>query len=98
MTEARNDGFVATLTDKTNPSNPDEQVVFDIGEVSEEDRGFTTVGSSFYWTIGSERMPSGQLKNVSMLQFRRLPAWTRSSVARAEARARNIGQLFRSGE
>lgn len=94
ITDVRSDGFIATLVDKTNPDNPDEQVLFPLGEVSEDDAAFIAPGSAFYWTIGSERTPAGQIKNVSMVQFRRLPTWTQNAIARAADRARLVSEFF----
>ena len=36
--EVRDGQFVATLNDKTSPSNPDEQAVFECSEISRDDR------------------------------------------------------------
>jgi hypothetical protein len=90
ITEVRKDGFAAVLSDKTNPKNPDEQANFDFDntEISPEDVKFINPGSSFYWVIGNEQTIAGQVKNVSMLQFRRVPAWTQRTLERATDRAR----------
>jgi hypothetical protein len=98
VSELRNDAFTAVLTDKTNPQNPDEQAVFHYSELSPEDRRLAEPGSSFYWIIGSERTVGGQLKNVSIVQFRRVPAWTRSALARASDRAKLFREVFRPHE
>lgn len=98
--ESGDDGFVATLSDKTNPDNPDEHArfAFELVEVSEGDRKLIQPGAAFYWTIGSERTPGGQVKNVSMIQFRRLPAWTRSSLHQAATQGKRVRELFRAPE
>jgi hypothetical protein len=88
--------FRAKLADITDPSKPDEQAVFEIGEVAQDDVAFVQPGSSFYWTIGTERTPGGQQKNTSLLQFRRLPLWNRSAIAKTEERARRTKELFES--
>jgi hypothetical protein len=93
--QLRDTGFVAVLTDKTNPSNPDEQAVFDYDEISSEDRRLIELGASFYWTIGNEITVGGQLKNVSMVQFRRLPLWTQRKLADVRTRARHLEQSVR---
>jgi hypothetical protein len=97
VTQVLKQSFVAILKDKTQNKNPEEQVTFDYSEISDEDRELIKPGSSFYWTIGSERI-SGQLKNVSIVQFRRLPVWTRSALANAESRAQKVREVFRSQE
>jgi hypothetical protein len=97
ITEVRPKDFVALLVDQTNPNNPDEQVVFDAAEVSESDRAYIQPGAAFYWIIGSERSPAGQIRNVSIVEFRRVPTWTRSAIARAADRAARIKDAFHSG-
>lgn len=96
--EVRQGEFVALLSDRTNRSNPDEQAVFDYREISTEDHKLVRPGSTFYWIIGREITVGGQLKNVSFLQFRRLPAWTKPALTRAAARARHVRQVFRASE
>jgi hypothetical protein len=90
--------FVATLRDLTKPSNPDEQAEFARVEVSEDDQELLTPGSTFYWVVGTEGTPGGQRKNISTLQFRRLPPWTDNALRRANERAALTRSLFRSGE
>ncbi len=98
ITEVRRDGFVAILSDRTDPNNPDERVAFDYAQIPKEDHPLVRPGSTFYWIIGSERTFGGQVKNVSIVQFRRLPAWTRSALARATERAQRLRQAFRAGK
>jgi hypothetical protein len=98
VTEVRENEFVATLADITNPENPDEQVEFTYDEVSQDDRKLVSSGSGFYCVDRSEQTPGGKEKNVSMVQFRRLPTWTRSSLVQGANRGRNISEVFRSAE
>jgi hypothetical protein len=97
VTELSDNGFVAVLSDKTNPSNSDEQATFDFDntEISPEDQKLVCPGSSFYWIIGNEQTLAGQVKNVSMVQFRRVPAWTEGKLAREADRARRVRESFR---
>ncbi len=81
--ETTDEGFRAQLYDKTNPSYPDEEAVFDFCEVSDEDRQLVFPGSGFHWVIGTESTRGGQVKNVSILSFRRLPRWSKRSLQRA---------------
>jgi hypothetical protein len=96
VTEVLQNGFVAVLRDKTNPTNPDEQATFDFdnSELSADDFTMVNPGASFYWIIGNERTAAGQVKNVSMVQFRRLPRWTQRNLERVATRARQIRELF----
>lgn len=94
VTELCEDGFIATLTDKTRPNNPDERAVFQFEsiEVPVDDLPLVQPGSVFYWTLGIESKASGQVKNVSTVEFRRLPAWpwTTSSIATASSEASKL--------
>ena len=93
--ERQGNSFVARVNDRTNPSNPDEIVTFELDEISQEDQKLAEPGFSFYWTIGTERSPAGQIRNIAMVNFRRLPYWTTSSVREAEQEAKSIvQQLF----
>ncbi len=97
VTEVNNGGFVAVLRDKTNSANPDEQVVFDNVEIAPDDYGLVRPGSSFYWTIGTETTFAGQVRNISTVQFRRVPRWSESKLARSAERAKRVRKLFVDG-
>jgi hypothetical protein len=94
VTESINGSFVGRVHDRTNPSNSDELVTFELEEVSPEDRKFVRPGASFYWTIGVEKSPAGQITNIDRIYFRRLPGWSASSVREAEQEAREIAALL----
>ena len=96
VTEVLESGFAAILRDKTDPSNPEEQVSFEFDqtEISPEDLKFVNPGSSFYWIIGNECTAAGQVKNVSMVQFRRMPTWTQRRLQRAADHARRLRDSF----
>lgn len=96
VTQVRKEGFVAVLSDKTNTSNPDEQASFDFDntEISPEDLKLVQPGSSFYWIIGNEKTYGGQIRNVSMLQFRRMPTWTKQKLTKAAEDARRFRELL----
>lgn len=92
--DCHQDSFVGRVVDLTNPANPDELVTFELGELSSEDRPLVQPGAAFYWTVGVEQTRAGQIKNVDMLNFRRLPAWTSSSIREAEQKAARIANLL----
>jgi hypothetical protein len=100
VTEVRAGGFAAVLMDKTNPANPDEHARFDFEnvEIAADDRTLVRPGAAFYWIIGSEKTPGGTVKNISIVQFRRVPAWTRSALSEAAERAKSITALFQIQE
>ena len=87
VTDVRNGEFTAIVQDRTNPDNPDEQVVFGFDEISDTDRSLVKPGAPFYWVIGLERTPAGQQKNISLIRFRRTPPLSRSALVRAKSRA-----------
>ncbi len=86
--------FVATLTDRTHPDNPEEQGVFEKAEVSPDDAACVAVGSTFYWVVGTERTPAGQVRNVSQIQFRRIPAWSKGALNRVAKVAEQLASIF----
>jgi len=94
VVECENGSFLARVTDKTNPANTDELVTFELEEVSPEDKKLVQPGASFYWTIGVESSPAGQIQNIDRVIFRRLPGWSASSVRAAEREAKEIAQLL----
>jgi hypothetical protein len=89
-----NGGFTARVIDRTNPGNPDESVLFEFDEVSTDDRQLIHPGAVFYWTLGTERSPAGQIRNVNFVNFRRLPGWNESSFQEADKRAQRVLSLF----
>jgi len=94
VVECQNGSFVARVIDRTEPSNTDELVTFELDEVSPEDKKLVQPGASFYWTIGVERSPAGQIQNIDRVMFRRLPGWRASSVRDAEREAGSIAELL----
>jgi hypothetical protein len=96
VTEIQNDGFIAVLRDRTNPENPDEQGAFEFDniEISPADFALICPGATFYWVIGSESTIGGQVKTVSMVQFRRLPSWTQRRLDRTADRAHDLRASF----
>lgn len=98
VTEVRGEGFVATLNDRTKPCSPDEQAIFEFEsfEVPTDDQPLVTPGSVFYWMMGTERTHSGQIRNVSSVEFRRLPFWTKRSLVNASERVAHLKEWFSS--
>ena len=86
--------FIARIVDRTNPSNPEEVAEFESEEVSDDDRQLIKPGASFYWTVGTERSPAGQIRNVAIVNFRRTPRWSRASIQKASKRAKAIAAVL----
>lgn len=94
VTELHGGTFVAILNDKSRPNSPAEQVEFESVELREDDWQLVAPGAVFYWMIGTERTPSGQVRNVSNVEFSRLPVWTRSSLKAASEKGLRMEQWF----
>jgi len=62
---------------------PVDQATFSKNEVSEYDRSLLRKGAIVRWIIGRERLPTGKIRNVSELYFRRLPAYSEKDYRRA---------------
>jgi hypothetical protein len=92
--ELRGETFLAVLNDKSQPNSPAEQVEFESIELREDDWPLVVPGSVFYWMIGTERTPSGQVRNISNIEFSRLPLWTRSSLKAASEKGSRAAQWF----
>jgi len=94
VTSVGDNEFVAVIRDLTDPSFPPEEATFSVEEVPEPDLSLVFSGSIFYWNVGYETTRSGQRKRVSVLRFRRLPAWTRSDIEAVRRTAATLKSLF----
>jgi hypothetical protein len=70
----------AILKDKTDPEGIPEQVVFDIEEISVNDRAFLHNGAIFYWQIGYLDYAYSNRQRVSEIIFRRFPKYSYSDI------------------
>jgi hypothetical protein len=96
VVSCQNGSFDAKVSDRTNPTNPDELVSFELDEISDDDRALVKPGSAFYWTIGTEKSPAGQIRNIEMVNFRRLPQWTKSTIEKADKSAKELSSILLS--
>jgi len=92
--EVLEDSFVARLIDTTG-KGPDQEAEIPFAETTEEDRDLIQPGSIFYWDIGYDVRKGGQRIRCSLIQFRRLPAWTsrelKANKSQAERLRKEIG-------
>lgn len=86
--------FTAVLREK---DEPDWEATFDIDEVPEGDRGLIIPGAVFHWSIGYRDRRGGRIRE-SIIRFRRLPAWTKREIERAEREADEIVAALNWGE
>lgn len=93
-TEPRNGEFSAVLRDLTNRLLPEEQATFSVDQVPPPDRKLVVPGAVFYWSIGYEDSPTGTRRTVSLLRFRRLPAWTRGDMRRIAREVERLKRVF----
>ena len=87
--EISKDAFLGRLVDQTNPG-ADEEAEFSLAEISEEDKELLAPGAVFYWNIGYNDSPSGQRTRVSVIRFRRLPAWSEREIRDAKQKAEQL--------
>jgi hypothetical protein len=91
--ECSSDEFLAAIKDLTNKEYPDEEVVFNLEEVAESDRSLIKPGAVFYLLIGYKDQ-HGTRERSSMIQFRRLPAWTKQELTKIKKEAKDIADLL----
>jgi hypothetical protein len=94
--ELNANGFMATLTDATNPHNPPEYIKFDEDEVSAGDIGLLARGATFYWSIGYRDAEGGQRERVSTLRFARLGRFSKAETDRIFEKADRLTAFLES--
>ncbi len=87
--------FTARLRDRTNEETyASEMVELPVADVSDDDRELLRPGAIFYLTVARVIRASGRQDRVGRLVFRRLPAWTASTLRRAEQRAERLRRFL----
>lgn len=72
VTEINDDEFIATLYDRTNPGNQEEQAEFTFDDLSwHEDKELVVLGAIFDVSVGYETKMTGHRQKVCRLYFRR---------------------------
>lgn len=87
--EVNAESFSVRLFDLSSDER-DEEAELDLSEVSREDLKLVEPGAVFYWSIGYYTTGDGQVQRTSQIRFRRLPAWSKSELERAEVRAKEL--------
>lgn len=88
--DVRDSTFRVRVVDLTG-DRPEEEMELEKEELSDFDRELLEPGAVFYWTIGYRReLPRGARERVSLIRFRRLPAWSRKELASAHLRAQEV--------
>ena len=83
----------ARLADRS-AVGPDEEAEILLDEISADDLPLVTPGAVFYWSIGYHVDTSGQKRRVSVIRFRRLPAWSEKELQQAGQDADRLRDLF----
>lgn len=94
VSKVTEDSVWADLVDLTDRSRSEEVVELPLAEISEADRSILEPGSVFYWAIGREWSPGGQMRRVSEIRVRRTPQWTQRSVDALKAKALTLMERF----
>jgi hypothetical protein len=88
--EVRDKTFTVRLVDLTG-DRPEEEMELEKEELSDFDLELLEPGAIFYWRVGYRRqLPRGARERVSLVRFRRLPAWSKAELASARQRAEDL--------
>ncbi|MCY4199541.1 MAG: hypothetical protein OXF31_06925 [Gammaproteobacteria bacterium] len=82
--------FVKMTNVQSKSPLPTDQAFFSIDDVSTRERHLLKEGAIVRWVIGRERLPSGQIRKVSELYFRQLPAHSKADFNRALKKAKTL--------
>ncbi len=69
---------------------PTDQATFSKDDISEQDQKLLKEGAIVRWIIGRERLPTGQVRKVSEIHFRRLPAYRKEDYRQALVKANSL--------
>ena len=94
VSEMTEDSVWAELVDLTNRGNAEEYVELPLAEFPEADRDILKPGSVFYWAIGREWSPGGQMRRISEIRVRRIPQWSRHDIETIREKAQNLMDRF----
>lgn len=85
--------FTARLHD-LGDRDEEREAVFDLREVSANDRDLLRPGGVFQWMIGYRRFTFGSMERVSSITFRRLPAWYAEDLDAARSEGEALAAAF----
>jgi hypothetical protein len=90
--EVYESSFLARLVD-IQADHPDEEIEIAQDELSPFDLALLESGAIFYWTIGyRQQLPAGARERVSLIRFRRLPAWSDAELIAAREHAETLAE------
>jgi len=82
--------FVQMINVRSESPLPTDQAFFSMDDVSAHEEHLLKEGAIVRWVIGRERLPSGQIRKVSELYFRQLPAHSKADFHRALTKAKTL--------
>lgn len=91
------DDVQARLTDMNDSTSPEELVTIGMDAISPQDHELVEPGAVFYWTVLRETDAFENVRNYSQIRFRRLPAWSRGDLERAETEAEQLHEELFGG-
>jgi hypothetical protein len=77
--------FSAVIRDKTDPTNPDEEVSIALEELGADDLELVRPGAVFYWSVRYEQEIGLARRRVSRIRFRRLPGWSHAELKEVDS-------------
>ena len=83
------DSFNARLVDMNNPSQYEEAEILNTAVSDQDDIELIKPGAIFFWSIG-RRIEGRRSEQVSWIQFRRLPVWTKSEILQSKQEATEL--------
>ncbi|MBI4081268.1 MAG: hypothetical protein HY423_01525 [Candidatus Lambdaproteobacteria bacterium] len=86
--------FVAVLRSMLSAERTEESATFEIDSVPDADLSLVQPGAVFYWSVGYRNELSGQKVLMSVVRFRRLPAWSKRDIERARNTAEKFSVFF----
>ena len=92
---ATNDEVYCRLIDKTEVTNPEEEVAIPLEEFEPTERDLAKPGAVFYWSIRYADYGRGREK-ISAIRFRRLPPISKSIIERSKQQAKSIEEFFKN--
>ena len=92
---ATNDKVYCRLIDKTEVTNPEEEVAIPLEEFEPTERDLAKPGAVFYWSIRYADYGRGREK-ISAIRFRRLPPISKSIIERSKQQAKSIEEFFKN--
>ena len=95
VTNIRDYVITARISDITDPSRPDEDIVFDINEIDERELHLVELGAQFYWHIDYKQGHKISRQRFSIIRFRRLPQWTKDELESSKKTAEEYAKFFK---